>query len=207
MTEEVKYVIGAEASCTDGTCGEVTRIVIDPVGQEITHLVVEPKHRRGLGRHVPLDLVDATGGEVRLGCTLAGFDELDRAEETEFLPGSTGFADYGSGEVMSWPYYGVGANMTEVSKAITYDAVPLGEVEVRRGEEVHATDGPVGKVQGLTMDRQNRHVTHVLLQEGHLWGRRQVAVPIGAVVGTDDGIRLNLSKHDVEALPPVEVDQ
>ena len=29
----------------------------------------------------------ATSGEVRLGCTLAEFDELAPAETTEFLPG------------------------------------------------------------------------------------------------------------------------
>jgi hypothetical protein len=49
---------------------------------------------------------------------------------------------------------------------------PLNEVEVRRGEHVHATDGDIGRVQGLVIDPSDHHVTHVLLQEGHLWGRR-----------------------------------
>jgi len=63
MTE---FTIGAEASCTDGVCGEVTRVVIDPIAETVTHLVIEPKHRVGLARLVPLDLVDDTAGEVRL---------------------------------------------------------------------------------------------------------------------------------------------
>ena len=46
-------------------------------------------------------------------------------------------------------------------------------------------------------------VTHVLLQEGHLWGRKEVAIPISAVTGVDDGIRLNITKKQVEELPPV----
>jgi hypothetical protein len=41
----------------------------------------------------------------------------------------------------------------------TYDAVPLDEVEVRRGEAVHATDGHIGKVQGLVIDPDSYHVT------------------------------------------------
>jgi hypothetical protein len=45
----------------------------------------------------------------------------------------------------------------------------------------------------------------VLLQEGHFWGRKQVAIPIGAVVGVDDGIRLNITKQQVQDLPPVDV--
>jgi hypothetical protein len=47
----------------------------------------------------------------------------------------------------------------------------------------------------------------VLLQEGHLFGRKEVAIPITAVVAIDDGIRLNLTKEDVQNLPPVEVDR
>jgi hypothetical protein len=61
-------------------------------------------------------------------------------------------------------------------------------------------------VQGLVIDPRNRHVTHVLLQEGHLWGRKEVAIPIGAVTGVDDGIRLNITKQEVQELPAVDVD-
>ena len=76
---------------------------------------------------------------------------------------------------------------------------------MRRGEHVHATDGHIGKVQGLVIDPESHHVTHVLLQEGHLWGRKEVAIPIGAVTGVDDGIRLNITKQQVQDLPPVDI--
>jgi hypothetical protein len=45
-------------------------------------------------------------------------------------------------------------------------------------------------------------VTHVLLREGHLWGRKEVAIPISAVTGAEEGIRVNLTKKQVEDLPP-----
>jgi sporulation protein YlmC with PRC-barrel domain len=82
----------------------------------------------------------------------------------------------------------------------------LDEVEVRRGEHVHATDGHIGRVHGLVIDANSHHVTHVILEEGHLWGRKEVAIPIGAVTGIDDGIRLNLTKQQVQDLPPVDID-
>jgi hypothetical protein len=50
-------------------------------------------------------------------------------------------------------------------------------------------------------------VTHVLLQEGHLWGRKEVAIPIEAVTRVETGIWLNLSKRQVEDLPPVAIAQ
>jgi len=78
---------------------------------------------------------------------------------------------------------------------------------VRRGDQVHATDGNTGRVQGLVIDPGDHHVTHVLLQEGHLWGRKEVAIPITAVTEIDDaGIRLNLSTQGVEDLTPVNVE-
>ena len=205
MAETTSFTIGTGASCPDGVCGHVARVVVDPLARAVTHLVVEPKHRSGCGRLVPLDLVDATTGEIRLRCTLAEFEKLDPAEETRFLPGTSGYSGYDAEQVLVMPYYNMG--MAEAycgPMTVTYDAVPLDEVEVRRGEHVHATDGHIGRVQGLVIDSDSHHVTHVLLQEGHLWGRKEVAIPIGAVTGVDDGIRLNLTKQQVQDLPPVD---
>lgn len=77
---------------------------------------------------------------------------------------------------------------------------------MRRCDHVHATDGEIGLVEGLVIDPDDHQVTHVLLQEGHLWGRKEVAIPIGAVTGIEAGIRLNISKQQVESLPPVAID-
>jgi len=212
MTQTTQFTIGAEASCSDGVCGDVTRVVIDPVARSVTHLVVEPKHRQGLGRLVPLDLVEDTAGEIRLRCTVAEFEKLGSAEETQFIPGSSGYAAYGPQQVLSWPYYGLGMGggglglAGGVSQTVTYDKLPLGEVAVRRGEHVHATDGDIGQVQGLVIDPSDHHVTHVLLAEGHLWGRKEVAIPISAVTSVDDGIQLKITKDEVQDLPPVDID-
>jgi hypothetical protein len=219
---ETSYTIGAHASCTDGACGEVARVVVDPVARAVTHLVVGPRLEPRQGRLVPVDLVDTVPGGIRLRCTKAEFEKLDPAEETEFRPGSghPGDLGYGSEQVLSWRYYGLswgtgdgtgvdssaGAGRDHALRAATYDSVPLGEVEVRHGDHVHATDGEIGLVEGLVIDPGNHQVTHVLLQEGHLWGRKEVAIPIGAVTRVDIGIRLNLSKEQVEALPPVDID-
>jgi sporulation protein YlmC with PRC-barrel domain len=223
MEETVQFMIGAEASCSDGACGQVLRVIVDPVAEAVTHLVVVPKHQRDPGRLVPLDLVDATAGEIRLRCTRAEFEKLDLAEETDFIAGTGTHEGYGPGQVGYWPYYGLGSNMGigglgmagiggmgmdrggNVSDTVTYDTVPLGEVEVRRGEHVHATDGQIGRVQGLVIDLASRHVTHVLLQDGHLWDRKEVAIPMSAVASTSDGIQLKITRQEVQDLPPVDI--
>jgi sporulation protein YlmC with PRC-barrel domain len=227
MTGTAQFTIGAEASCSDGAVGEVTRVIVDPVAEAVTHLVVGPEHRGDPGRLVPLDLIDATAGQIRLRCTTAEFGKLGAAEETQFIPGTGSYAGYGDGQVSYWPYYGMGSaggvGLSGVgmgsmglgsmgvaggnpSQTVTYDSVPAGEVEIRRGDHVQATDGHIGRVQGLVIDRGSGHVTHVLLQEGHLWGRREVAIPVSAVASTGDGIQLTITKQEVQDLPPVDAD-
>lgn len=200
-------VIGAGVHCSDGPCGLVRCVVVDPVAQDVTHIVVESKHRQGLGRLVPLALIGAAGNDVSLNCDSAAFEDLEVAEEIQFMPGSVGHATYGPRETLTLPYYGFGlADRTaaaDAGLAVTRDALPLGEVGVHRGDCVHAADGEIGVVKGLIIERQTHNVTHVLLQEGHLWGRRDVAIPICSVTAFEGGIRLNISRDAVQSLPPV----
>jgi sporulation protein YlmC with PRC-barrel domain len=209
MADAEPFAIGAAVSGTDGVCGKLTKVVVDPVARAVTHLVVEPEHRAGLGRLVPLDLV-APGTDpeaVRLRISLKEFDALPRAEETSFLPGGSGSDAYAAHELYYWPYFGLEGGVdpyaTNASGLVTRDTIPAGEVEVRRGDRVHAADGEIGKVEGLVVEPSGGHVTHVLLQEGHLWGRKEVAIPMTAVQKIEDGVSVGLSKQEIEALPAV----
>ena len=212
---ETPFVIGANARCADGICGKVVRVVVDPVARAVTHLVVQPRHWPGLGRLVPLDLVDAaTPNEVRLRCTRAEFDELGFAEDAHFAPGASPdkYAGYSAEQMLMLPYYSrvVGADMPQTREdesAGAYGSLPPDEVSVRRDKRVYATDGEIGRVEGLVIDPGNHHVSHVLLQEGHLFGRREVAIPIGAVIGVVDVVQLNITKQQAENLPPVNIDR
>jgi sporulation protein YlmC with PRC-barrel domain len=230
LTGPALFTIGSQVFCTDGDCGVLRRVVIDPVARALTHLVVEPKRGRKKGHLVPVGLVASTTGGVTLTSTKAEFEVLEEAEETHFLSGGNGQWGYGQDQTLTWPYYGlgmggyglgvgdygqgigaygtgvgVGMGMPVGPEMVTVDRVPLGEVEVRRGDPVQATDGPIGRVQGLVVHRADNCVTHVLLDEGHLWGQKRVAIPIKAVTDVEDGVRLDLTKDEVRDLPPVEV--
>jgi sporulation protein YlmC with PRC-barrel domain len=208
MTE---FTLGARVSCSDGFCGEVIRTILDPATRVVTHLVIEPKHRKMDGRLVPLELVDATGDEIRLRCNLARFEQLEPAEEVDLAGGVDYSGGYGQAEAV--PGYGnvagmgvgmgVGMGPGQWTPTVLSHAVPLGDTEVERHESVHAVDGEIGRVEGFVVDPADNKVTHVLLQQGHMWGRKEVAIPVSAVVSVDAGIRLNITKQQVEDLPPV----
>ena len=90
MSDTAEFRMGCEVAASDGVCGELSRVVVDPIARAITHLVVEPRHPRGAGHLVPVELVASTGEEVRLKCTKSEFGALEDAEETWFLPGPSG---------------------------------------------------------------------------------------------------------------------
>ena len=66
MADTVQYRIGAQASCSDGSCGHVSRVVLDPVARAITHVVVEPGHGGGAAQLVPVEFVEVDGQTVQL---------------------------------------------------------------------------------------------------------------------------------------------
>ncbi len=205
----ITLVIGSNAVCSDGYSGEVLAVVVDPVTRTVTHVVVEPKGRVGLARLVPLDLVDASPGQVRLGCTEAEFKGLEAAEETlaEFVPGypvpvqllPPGWRGADGPTVE-------GGAIPRIPEKETIDIIPPGEVEERRGDHVHATDGDIGQVRALRIDPGSRQVTHVLVREGPVWDRKDVAIPFDDVAGFDDGIRLSITRQQVRDLPSAGID-
>jgi sporulation protein YlmC with PRC-barrel domain len=200
MSESSSFTIGVKAHCTDGVCGRVTQVVLDPIADTVTHLIVEPEHRQGVGRLVPIERAEARHDHVDLNYTGAEFEKLQIAEEVRFLEGTEGYPGYEPEDLLLWPYFGGNTTVP-----VTVDTLPVDEVAVQRSEQVYATDGPVGEVEGLIVDGRNHHVTHFSLKEGHLLARKEVAIPISAVKAVDEnGVTLTISKHAVGDLPAVD---
>lgn len=214
-----QFTIGAKVSCRSGLCGKLTRVIIDPIARTLTHLVVEPRAGE-LGRLIPLRLVEgATPDQIDLACTLEEFDRYEPSKDTDYFPMDDSYGSYydgysrgygyGSGQASFWPYYGYGGlgyGWGWGPESVTYEAIPDGEVTIRRGDPVHATDGDVGKVEGLVVGTANGHITHVLLQEGHLWGKKDVAIPIRSVTRVGGVVQVGLSKDELDNLPEIDID-
>ena len=88
---------------------------------------------------------------------------------------------------------------------VTETKFPRATFSCAPASRVHATDGAIGRIKGLAASPSDHHVTHILLDDGHLWGHKRVAIPIGAVNRVDDDVRLNLAKDQVRDLPAIDV--
>jgi len=192
--------------------------VIDPTTRRVTHLVLEPNRRATLlgSRLAPVELVDpnTAGSEIALRCTIEQAGELPPVEEVTYLrlgafPVEDPDWDVGVSDVLAAPYYGageLGAPIYPTDVGLTYDRIPKNEVEIRRASIVTSKDGEdLGEVEAFIVDDEDK-VTHFVLERGHLWGRRDVSIPIGAVTKIEtDSVTLALTKDQVGALPAVRV--
>ena len=203
--------------CEEQEVGMLADLVVDPVAKRVTHLVVKQKHGRGESHLVPIELVEPTEqvGGIALTCSRAELEALPPVEEFAYLRlGEVATKDpdwdVGVSDVLALPYYdstGLAGPVDAVGDmGVVYDRVPKGEVEVRRSSRVMSADGHyLGDVDGFLLDEDD-HITHFVLERGHLWGRREVTVPIGAVDSVEsDVVTLELSKDEVGDLPSHKV--
>jgi sporulation protein YlmC with PRC-barrel domain len=198
--------VNAKVECTDGRCGESTYLILNPVTRKVTHVVVQEKDLPHVERLVPISLVEDSNSQlIRLRCTS---DELGRQKEfieTRFIPADPAYiASWYSGYEgpMMWPY----VLPEEMTMPVEEEHVPPGELAVARGAEVHASDGYVGRVDEFLVDPESGHITHLVLREGHLWGQKDVTIPVSKIKRIEEeDVYLDLDKAGIEALPAIPI--
>lgn len=199
---ETQLMIGAEVRCSDGPGGHLRRVIVDPADNRLTHLAVRPDGLQS-GRLVPADQVVSADGGVLLRCSTA---EFARFEADEVVPESGPGVPRGPGQPVAPGVTGIEQDTGYGNQMPTRERIPAGGVQVRHGEPVYAAEREVGQTQGVGVDLEDRYVTHLLLDSGHFWGRKRVAVPSGHVAYVGDVIQLDLTKDEVRDLPSLEVE-
>jgi sporulation protein YlmC with PRC-barrel domain len=205
--EEKKMDIpmNAQVYCNDRLCSRVTYVIIDATSKKVTHLVVRQKEAPHTERMIPIEWVSETSHDlIRLRCTT---DELNRMQSffrTEYVRHK--MPDLELRRAM----FHAGFRHLQVRKTITKTIsvrqrnIPLGELAVHRGAQVKATDGRVGRIDEFLVDPTDDHITHLVLREGHLWGRKDVTIPASQIDRIEGNVvHLKLDKHSVQELPAV----
>ena len=203
----------AQVECTDGVCGRSVCVLINPVIDQVTHVVVKEDASPNTEYIVPVDFVTATVADtIRLRCSKAELEKMDPFIKTRFIEEQVPDRNFGSGGGMygmgSFYYlpYDTPARTVYEYESVEDQQIPPGELAVRRGTRVEATDGFVGKVDELVVNPANGHITHLVMREGHLWGQKDVAIPLSALGDTrEDTVFLKLNKHQIEFLPTFPV--
>ncbi|MHB0878843.1 MAG: PRC-barrel domain-containing protein [Anaerolineae bacterium] len=190
--------IGADVDCVDGSCGRSMYAIVDPVAQRVTHLVVQTGGFVPVQRVVSVDLVsESTPNEIRLRCSRDELDGMEEFAETRFVPGSLPELTYNPTQYWMWP-----ATVAQPPPVEEVSNTPPGDIAVRRGARVEATDGSVGRIDEFLVDPASGEITHIVLHEGILWGQKDITIPMSQVARIEEDIvHLKLSKEEVAQLP------
>jgi hypothetical protein len=184
MPTTARLMLGAMIVASDGLCGLVKSLLVDPSVPRVVHLVVEAEHRIGLGRLVPMELVceveEDAGNGIDLDCNRAEFGALPLAETSEVVRG------VGAG-------YSYVRNPRRLTREV-HDSVPKGEVPVRSGDPVVATDGQIGLVAGFDAEPPQHRIVQLLVNEHRFpWRHQTVALPVSRVTGFNAGVEVSLT--------------
>ena len=205
--------VQTQVHCTDGVCGRSEYVLIDPVQDQVTHVVVRDDAAPHTEYVVPVDLLtESDEHTIHLRISQEDLRKLDPFIKTEVVEekmptmyaGRLGSpAGYGMGTFYYLPYVVPEGTMR---LPVEHLQVPPGELAVRRGLRVQATDGEVGRVDEFMVDSESGCITHLVMHEGHLWGHRDVLIPLSAIDEIrDESVCLKLDKQQVEALPTFPV--
>jgi sporulation protein YlmC with PRC-barrel domain len=205
----MRLELGKPVRCADGASRELADVVIDAATNTVTHLIVQPHDDRNAARLVPIQLAEDGGNdqELSLSCTSEMLKELEPVAGHAFLQAGERVEkeanwDIGVEDVEPVPEY-VPTAFGEFGDygqdaVITYDRVPKGEIELRHASSVYSADRHhLGSVDGVVVDSASQ-ITHLLLQRGHLWWKRELAIPAEAVSKFEtDMVSLGVKKSEL----------
>jgi sporulation protein YlmC with PRC-barrel domain len=192
--------LNVEVYCVDGLCGQSKEVILDRNTEEVTHLVVKEKHSPHAELLVPIDLItETTPHMIRLRCAKGELADLQPSTKVEVIEEKI-------------PYYVPDPYLMPIEipetnwVAVKRESIPPGEVAVRQGACVEATDGHVGRLDEFLVDPVTEQVTHLVMREGHLWGQRDVTIPVSEIDRLGENtLYLKLNKDQVEALPSTPI--
>lgn len=173
--------------CLDGPFGYLDGIILNPVTDEVTHVVAKEDQLFGVKRLVPVEKIAKSNFRyLLLNCTL---NEL-----SEFAP----FADLENRTLVSWPY----ATTKPGFIPTEYEHIPANELMIRRGTEVFAIDGKVGFLDELMVEPDHHKITDLAIRLDYFWGYKDIAVPLDQIENIkENSVNLKLNKAMIESLP------
>ncbi len=195
--------IGANVYCESEICGHSTYIVVNPINDQITHFVLKEKQFPNLERLIPVKyIVESTHEKIILRFDLKALPKMEAFIDADFINDHDLNLKYPMQSHVLWPYcVGEETMISDVN-----DSLPTGEILIHRGTRVKASDGYVGKVDEFLVNPQNDQISHLIMRKGHLWGMKDVTIPVSKIENYDEGtVYLKGTMKSIAELPSMPV--
>ncbi|MEM8673206.1 MAG: hypothetical protein AAGF83_04960 [Cyanobacteria bacterium P01_G01_bin.67] len=172
----------AQVLCVEGNSGQLTHVIINPTTLQVSHIVVEhPALFGSQTRLVPIDYVSSTAAQfIKLNCTQDELVGMELFKDTHYIENECweretlywpwDNVNYASDVLMSWSYPFPERMMSYL--AVEKENLPLGELPLGQEAQVQASDGFIGKIDVLLVERNTRLLSGLVVQSGHnIFGR------------------------------------
>jgi sporulation protein YlmC with PRC-barrel domain len=190
----MRLYAGTAVVSTDGRCGEIADLVVDPLRLRLTHLVVEDLARDHGSRLVPASAMLGYVEGLRLSWSMDQVLSAPNVQGAGFLdrenwPAADQRWEVGLIRMLPWPHRRL---------------APISGQEQRVSSIVSSDGRFVGQVEGLVLD-DAQAITHLILNRGRLWSHRQLILAVSQVKSmSTDRVLIRLSSQEVEALPSTQ---
>ncbi|MCI0398802.1 MAG: PRC-barrel domain-containing protein [Chloroflexi bacterium] len=205
------YHFGAQVHCTDGKCGKLVKLSVDPESWQVRDLVVEEGFLLKHARVFPASLVKATTADD-ITLTINSEELATYPEYKEFAvavaPGGrvrqpAKPAAVPSADVVT-PNLQPGrrplpSNYPLVHEEI-HEGVASGLIMIERGTPLKNHNGAVGKLDHVVVDADTGRITHLISHHGLVSGD-ELAIPASLIDRiSETGIHLRATKEELKAL-------
>lgn len=195
--------IKADVICNDEDCGHVSCLIVNPQNEDLTYVVVEENQHPYDEFIVPVEKIkNATSNSIQLSCSKEELTHMDNFIEHRFVPIERVYGIYPVRRQVYVPYSSYSKKFAD----IPYERIPKGEITFHRGSMIEAIDGPLGKLDEFQIDSSGEHISHLIIKEGHLWSKKEIAIPVSEIDHIEkDTVYIKLNKDQVANLPSLPV--
>lgn len=202
----IKFSEDMEVQTIDGKkVGMIDRIVVDPISNNVTHVIV----RKGLffteDRIIPMEaFIMAEDDEIRLVASVKELEDFPLYEENHFVisRGYTGtpYLDWSMSPLFFYPPIPEPAPTTDQVVNTDQNLPPSSAVIDEGTPVISLDDEDIGNVEQVITD-DHGEITHIVISKGLIFQTERL-VPVGWVRKiSDNKIRLYVRKETVEHLP------
>lgn len=199
--------------------GRISRFVLEPGTNEVTHVVVEKGWLLKEDKVVPMDMIKSASAEKAvLNEGVKDFNELPPFEETHYLRANQddvrsdfpyrdapAYYLYPPHGYIGYPAYRLGYYPYPAAPQTTTRNIPGDTVPLKEGTDVISSNGDhVGHVEKLYVQPDSNKTTHFVISQGLLFKDRKLVPAHWVKTVEEDKIYLVVSSKLLERLPSHE---
>lgn len=196
--------INAKVYCQDKLCGRTQAVVLNPINDVITHVVVKESKNSHAERLVSVDMIDASLTDtIHLKLNERMLQRLPTLFDVEYIQTTVPHFMQAYSRLYLEPV--VIPEKRFVEEKLYH--IPEDELAINRGAVVLSADGQViGKVDEFLVDQNGWQVTHLIIREKHIFSQKDVFIPVAEIDAIKgNNLHLKLDKAHIERFPAIPV--